>query len=590
MSPPPHRRPEAEASRADTGDHWATWQVRAKVLGIARTLTSATRLQDVLTLLRRPDGIELYYTVNEGSRFSAGLHEYLASLVEPERVLPWETAVAMDRAGEFQLAVACTVNSSMHSLTSPLVVLPHGAGYNRLVPETTGDAEAPAGLSRGELLHAGRLVPHRIALSHEEQLTRLARSCPEALPHAVDVGDPCFERMLRSLELRDRYRAQLGAVDGRRLVAVNSTWSTHSLLGRRPDLPLRLLASLPADEFRVALVLHPNVWAHHGKAGVLDQLAEALDAGLLVVPPQAGWRAALVAADWIVGDHGSTSFYGAALGRTTLLAADGLAELDPASPTAEFARTAPPLDPDGDLHAQLLDAEEHFTTEDLRSVTDRSLSHRNDAARRVRDLLYAELAPYGVLPSAAPRLPPVEEPEPRRGLDPSCFAVYARTEPGGAVAVRRHVYVPRQGLEECDFYAVTAEETSGHRGTAPVCARAHVSAELPAGDWLEKQAAAYPLLDVGVADLGEGLHLVRLRGGERLEAWVPRQPGEARPAIDPLLLGSALYAVLLEAAAELPEELPPGEGERRVFRADTLGEEIVVRTGRRRVAVQLVRV
>jgi hypothetical protein len=34
-------------------------------------------------------------------------------------------------------------------------------------------------------------------------------------------------------------------------------------------------------------------------------------AGLMVIPPEEGWRAALVAADWIVGDHGSVTQYAA---------------------------------------------------------------------------------------------------------------------------------------------------------------------------------------------------------------------------------------------------------------------------------------
>lgn len=79
-------------------------------------------------------------------------------------------------------------------------------------------------------------------------------------------------------------------------------------------------------------------------------------AGLLVIPPQEGWRATIVASDPVVGDHGSTSLYSAAAERAVLLAATGLDELDPDSPTAEFGRRAVRLDPTGDLHALLREA------------------------------------------------------------------------------------------------------------------------------------------------------------------------------------------------------------------------------------------
>lgn len=112
------------------------------MLAVVRTLTSATRVMDVLPLLRARDGIELYVTVNPGSAFTAGLDAYLESL-DGITALGWAEAVRR----EFDLAVACTVHSSMRRLRAPLVVLPHGAGYNRLVRPTTGDDVSPAGLS-----------------------------------------------------------------------------------------------------------------------------------------------------------------------------------------------------------------------------------------------------------------------------------------------------------------------------------------------------------------------------------------------------------------------------------------------------------
>ncbi len=388
------------------------------MLGVARTLTSATRVVDVMHLLRSEDGIEKYYTVNPGSAFADGLDSYLSGL--GINVLSWEEATRRS----FDLAVSCSVHPTMRRLRAPLMVLPHGAGYNRLVTESTGEAAVPAGLSRRELMWRGKVVPKAIGVSHREQIDRLAQSCPEAVPYAVPVGDWCFQRITASMAHRDRYRSRLGAVDGRRLVVVHSTWSEHSLLGRHPELPLRLVTSLPADEFAVAAVLHPNVWARHTPAGVLERLGAAMDAGLMIIPPQEGWRAAVVAGDWVVGDHGSTSFYSAAADRVTLLAATGLDELDPLSPAAAFGRGAPRLDPEGDLLAQLLDAAGRHDPAALRPVVDGQLGSVDTSGEVTRARIYAFLAGRGVRPpSEAPRPLPVPPPEPVRGPSVTAYDV-----------------------------------------------------------------------------------------------------------------------------------------------------------------------
>lgn len=84
-----------------------------------------------------------------------------------------------------------------------------------------------------------------------------------------------------------------------------------------------MLAALPYDEFRVAAIVHPNVWSEHGSWQIRDLLAPALDAGLMLVLHIHAWRSALVAADVVVGDHGSVTLYGAALGKPVLLGPTG---------------------------------------------------------------------------------------------------------------------------------------------------------------------------------------------------------------------------------------------------------------------------
>ncbi|MFD5466649.1 hypothetical protein ACFWIQ_28025 [Kitasatospora sp. NPDC127059] len=546
-------------------DRWNTRPVKARVLAVARTLTSATRVLDVLALLN-PDGIERYFTVNPGSAFAdRALDEYLHGL-PGYTVLDWEDAVRR----RFDLAVACAVHASMHRLDARLVVLPHGAGYNRLVTESTGDTVTAAGLSRNELTHRGRVFVDVLGLSHPEQLDRLRTSCPEALDVARVVGDPCFDRILRSERSRDGYRAALGAVDGRRLVVVNSTWSEHSLFGRHPDLPQRLVRRLPADEYTVAVVLHPNIWSRHDPEALLD---DARRMGLRLIPPHQGWQAALVAADCLIGDHGSVSVYGAALARRTLLVATGAAELDPHSPSYAFGQAAPALDPDGDLAAQL----EHALTTDpagLTYLTDRSLAHRGTSARILRPLLYSFLDGLDE-PPGEPALPPYPRPVSQPGSTdrPTAYDVEGKSE-GTEVSLRRYPFRPDDHTPR-GFHALTDDHPGDAlRYTAEVLARTEPYAELPATHWLAGTAAELPGLAVAVAALGPARHVLRLRTGLLLEARAEPAFADPDPVLDPLLLGSAVACWLADGGdpGALPEHgLTIRTGEHRTRVAFTTG-------------------
>jgi hypothetical protein len=533
---------------------WNTYDPpKAEVLGVARTLTSATRVADVMHLLRSEDGIEKYYTVNPGSAFADGLDSYLSGL--GIHLLSWEEATRRS----FDLAVSCSVHPTMRRIDAPLMVLPHGAGYNRLVTESTGDALAPAGLSRRELMWRGKVAPKAIGVSHQAQIDRLGETCPEAVPYALVVGDWCFQRITASRPHRDRYRSRLGAVDGRRLVVIHSTWSEHSLLGRHPGLPLRLVTSLPADEFAVAAVFHPNVWARHTRAGVLERLGAAMDAGLMVIPPQEGWRAAVVASDWVVGDHGSTSFYSAAADRVTLLAATGLDELDPLSPAAAFGRGAPRLDPDGDVHAQLLDAARRHDPAALRPVVEGQLASVDTSGEVTRARMYEFLAKRGVrVPREAPRPVPVPAPEPVRRASVTAYDVTGAHDGWGTVEVQRRPLVAGHHTRALGFYAVTTEETHPHwPDAAEILARTVADAEVAALDWIADAALRHENLNVLVARLDETRCLVQLRGGRQLEARTERAWGARRPALDPVLLGSAvnLWLTDLERSKDLTDGL-----------------------------------
>ena len=106
---------------------------------------------------------------------------------------------------------------------------------------------------------------------------------------------------------------------------LNSTWNPESLFGDGggddvlPSLLPRLASEFPADEYRFAAVLHPNIWHGHGPGQIRAWLDRAQRAGLALIDPLHGWRQALIAADAVIGDHGSVTYYAAALGTPVLL-------------------------------------------------------------------------------------------------------------------------------------------------------------------------------------------------------------------------------------------------------------------------------
>ncbi|WP_370467061.1 hypothetical protein [Streptomyces sp. 5-10] len=211
------------------------------------------------------------------------------------------------------------------------------------------------------LLANGEPFVDGLVLSHPEQLERLRRVCPEAERASVLAGDPCFDRMLAGRPHRERFRRALGVRRGQRLVVLNSTWNPEGFFGTGgdqdilPSLLPRLASELPADDYRLAAVLHPNIWYGHGPGQIRVWLDRARRGGLTLIDPVHAWRQALLAADVVLGDFGAVSYYAAALDIPVLLASATRDRLDPEAPLAAFVRKAPRLDPYEPLRGQLED-------------------------------------------------------------------------------------------------------------------------------------------------------------------------------------------------------------------------------------------
>lgn len=395
-------------------ERWATRRTSRRVLVVVHTVTSGQRVLEAVRLLEGDPRVQVCFTAAPDV-FSNGVTAFLDRL--GGLVLPWDQAAQT----RFDLALAASYGS-LHELHSPVLVLPHGAGHNKMVPERRRGRLAAArgtyGLARQMLVRDGAVIPETIVLSHEDDLARLGRECPEALPVAAVVGDPCYDRIQASRPSRALYREALRAGARQRLVVVCSTWGTGSLLGQGWELLHRLVRELPREDFRVAALLHPHVWNGHSEWQIRSWLAELGRAGLTVVSQHADWVGPLVAADVIVGDHGSTTLYGTATGAPVLLAELSGADLDPSSPMAELVSFAPRLRADRPLARQLSRDARASVRPRYEHVAGRITSEPGRFARLMRGLLYRKLrmrAPGG-LPgapvterAALPRLVPHDE-------------------------------------------------------------------------------------------------------------------------------------------------------------------------------------
>ena len=505
---------------------WQTRSPRHTVVLAGRTTTSTIRLLETMWFFGADDRVRLRFTVNDTSRFSVGAREVLGA-AGVRRLIPWPTI----RETRYGLLVSASENLDFHELHDDqrVIVLPHGIGFNKMVP--SADGPRLAGLPPVDALRSGRVT---VVLAHPDQRDQLLAACPEIDGHTVVTGDPTYDRLLGSLRLAEHYRHDLGTGD-RRLVFLSSTWGGQSQLGRARDLTSRLLATLPADRYQLVLAVHPNVWVEHD-VDVHRWLHHAVKAGLVLLPPERGWHAALVAADLVLGDHGSISLYAAALGKPLLLTGHG-DEVVPGTPIDTLGRLAKRLDQGLDLRKQIDQALAEHDPGLLMPLADRVFAHVGSSSIRLRDTLYRELdlapqedLPLPRVPDARPELRPV-----------TAFNVRAEFTGPDTLSIDRF---PRAAsTRQADQHLAVREDEDDLRlaELASVLVRAEVMAD-PAS-WATRNLDLHGALVVAAAT-STGCHAM-IRGGRRVEVT---------GLLDPMLLASVVYACVL-AERPLTREL-----------------------------------
>ncbi|GAA4529677.1 hypothetical protein [Amycolatopsis samaneae] len=325
------------------------------VLVLVPFMVAGTRLLDLLPLIEADHRVQVVFSVPETWESWQATHDFVRA--QGGVVLPWAHA----RRGGYDLVLAGSTRG-IDEVAGPVVLVPHGGGlaqYRPWRPPGAGDEHQPVlGLDADQLLREGRVRAEAIVLTHDDELAVLKQVCPRAVPAAVVAGNIAFDRLCASVPFREHYRRALGVTD-EKLVVVTSTWSERSAFGSHHDLFERVLAELPPERYRVVGALHPQIWSHHGEWQVRAWLADCLRAGLRLLPPDEGWRAALVAADHVIGDYGSVTTYAAGLGTPVLLTDCGGAPLLPGSPSDVVARRTPRWRPGTPLATLLADRPDH---------------------------------------------------------------------------------------------------------------------------------------------------------------------------------------------------------------------------------------
>ncbi|WP_260327584.1 hypothetical protein [Streptomyces sp. Ag109_O5-1] len=411
----------------------------------------------------------------------------------------------------------------------------------------------------------GRPLATATVLSHPEQLARLRAACPAAAPTAVLAGDPCYDRILAALPDRDRFRRALGVGPGQRLIVVSSTWAPRSLFGGSgsaesadllPWLLSRLAAELPADEYRSVAVLHPNIWYGHGPGQVRAWLDNARRAGLDAIPPLAEWRQALIAADCVLGDHSSVTYYAASIGVPVLLGAFPQEDLDPLSPVAALGRTAPRLVRRGTLRAQIdrvIASHDPTRSKDLAELTS---SAPEESAVLLRRLF------YGLMDIPEPAHPALLDPLPLPPFRPARRTAPVRVLAGGigddppAVALGRYAVVGGEpdpaeelavGVESA--HTLVDEETrdTGRLRVADIVVRRAPEDDPrlgPPAAWTAEALDRYPFCGLVAYVDGPDRCVVRTREGDLVRLSAAPAPDGRPDLCDPAAYASALHAWL----------------------------------------------
>jgi hypothetical protein len=320
------------------------------------TMTCATRLLPVyLALTDGNPHVTWTFTVAPDD-YNEGVPDFLAR--KGFRMVGWKKLVEQ-RQKDFGVVLAAA-SGGLHKLQIPVVRMAHGALFDKYTTRRNGTGvEATRqrhGLGAESVERHGRAIATRLVLAHEDDVMTLDPTKMGLLDSARVMGDPLVDQIDAHLHLSERYQRELDVGPGMKLVVVSSTAGKRCLWLDRPDLFRRLVSELPPDRYRVVVVLHPNLWHSYGRTAVLDMLRTACANGVRVVVPEDDWIVPIIAAHWVLADHGSALHYAARTNAALLTVAFSHDDVASGSARDELGRQVPALVWNDPIEPQLLAA------------------------------------------------------------------------------------------------------------------------------------------------------------------------------------------------------------------------------------------
>ncbi len=271
------------------------------------------------------------------------------------------------------------------------------------------------------------------------------------------------------------------------------------------------------------------------------------------MPAGSGWQAALVAADFLIGDHGSVSLYGIGLGIPLVLSAFADEEIVADAPFASLAGQAPCLVHERPLRQQVERIGFDRDPSRYAEIAAQVFAEPEQALENLQTLIYEAMGLE--LPGQPPRLLPV--PLPNLDLRPvTAYEVRGSVEarsPRLRISIERRpagLGVPHKEIGERHLVIDESEQNQRLHDTAAAVTRRrpHYSSteerRLAAIDWLSEVLDAHPGARVAACVLDEDRCVACIRGEPPLEASLPGQTA------DPGLLASALYVGWVDGKIE----------------------------------------
>jgi len=293
---------------------WGGNLVEAAVWILVRTPVSALRAEELLRCFSGDPRLNVLYVFCPGSQFEVGTREWREKC--GRRVISLDEASARIRSKHFPSLVVSTSENIDFSIfhPAPVVVLPHGLGMHKIVPDSNGDADRQSGVVPERYLAMGHVT---VVVTHADMVEQLMRISPEANGRVVICGDTSADLIDISGSRKPGYRAALGVPESHRLLALSWTWGEGCMLNQWPRVLDDFLESLPSSRYRIALIIHPNMRAWRSEWEIEAILEPHLRRGGLIIVPAEHWHSLVVAADVFVGDIGSPTLYSAMAGVPT---------------------------------------------------------------------------------------------------------------------------------------------------------------------------------------------------------------------------------------------------------------------------------